>query len=66
MAPDENHRNLRWYSIKKSRERGNVRDPVKAALLWDVDRGVIIDAVECALSMDKIRLKMREYSVQPG
>lgn len=66
MAPDIDHENLRWYSVLKSRERGGVDQIHKAAMIWDVDRGVMIDALECGESVDRIIAKMREYNVRPG
>lgn len=43
MAPDMNHRNLRWFSVRKSRERSIENWRPRYALGWDVDTGNIVD-----------------------
>jgi hypothetical protein len=42
MAPDQDLENIRWYSIRKTRER-NIEWKPRMAFGWDVDRGVIVD-----------------------
>lgn len=66
VAPDQNHRNLRWYSVRKTRERGEIDTASKAPILWDVDRGIIRDLIDCGMSEDKIRIAMRQYGVPLG
>ena len=43
MAPDTKHTNLRWYSLRKTRERQIEEWKPRYALGWNVDRGNIED-----------------------
>jgi len=57
MCPDRDDARLRWYSIRKSRERDVAWQP-RLALAWDVDRGRIIDLSHLATDLERIRQEL--------
>lgn len=61
MAPDIKHSNLRWYSIRKSRERDFDEWKPRYGLGWDVDKGHIEDFSRYGEDMAVIEEKLKDF-----
>lgn len=57
MCPDRDDHRVRWYSLRKSRERDVAWQP-RLALAWDVDRGRITDLSHLGTDMDRINQEL--------
>ena len=57
MCPDRDDPRIRWYSIRKTRERDIVFQP-RLALAWNVDCGKIIDLGHLRQDMEAIRQQL--------
>lgn len=62
MAPDRELEHLRWYTIRKARERKLAYRP-RMALAWDVNRGIIIDLGQHGIDMAKINRELATYGI---
>lgn len=60
MVADAGSQYVRWYSIRKARERGWQQDiPNRMALVWDVDRGKIQDLSQLGEAKEQITERIR-------
>lgn len=62
MAPDRDSEFVRWYSIRKSRER-NLEFKPRQALGWAVDRGQIVDLERCGEDITAITNELRSMGI---
>lgn len=65
LAPDRESPKLRWYSIRKSRDRGDIPFVPRMALGWDVDRGVIADLGKWKDDLNGIYAAARSLGIEP-
>jgi hypothetical protein len=63
MAPDAEVESIRWYSIRKTRERKMEARP-RMAFGWDVDRGLIIDLGRHGDDLGAIHGELRAAGIQ--
>lgn len=62
MAPDRDDPNIRWYSIRKTRER-NIEFKPRMSFAWDVDAGRILDMGRHGDDITAIQSEMRELGL---
>ena len=61
MCPDVKHENLRWYSLRKTRERQIEDWKPRYGLGWDVDTGHIEDFSRYGEDMLVIEQKLKDF-----
>ncbi len=66
MAPDQYQPHLRWYSIRKSRERNFKNWKPRYAMLWDVDSGHIRDLSDHGEDLILISNELKAYGLWEG
>lgn len=61
MVADQSSQYVRWFSVRKARDRGWEEDlPNRMALAWDVERGKIVDLSRLGESIDLVTEEMRK------
>lgn len=62
LAPDVDNPGIRWYSIRKTREREIPFEP-RLAMGWDVDRGIIVDLGKWGSDIIQIQAALRSHGI---
>jgi len=66
FAPDKDRGDIRWYSIRKMRERELEELGQRYAMYWNVDAGRIVDLTQHGTDHTALRTALQQLNPRTG